>query len=127
MPMKADHFAFSVSDMDRAVKFYRDILELPVLFVEEDHDHNEKFAFLQLEGGNLELLGDLKGTLPPNPPKFLHCPHLAFNVPDMNAFCKKLAHASVSYEGPFLIPRKVTWMYFKDPDGNALEACQWLS
>ncbi|HMF32492.1 MAG TPA: VOC family protein [Candidatus Lokiarchaeia archaeon] len=127
MQIKADHFAFAVSDVDRSIAFFQEVLELPLMFVEEDPEHGEKFAFLALDGGNLEVLSSLEGNQPPAVSSFLNCPHLAIGVSDMSEFVARLDQLGVNYEGPNIIPDKVTWLYFRDPDGNVIEACQWLS
>ena len=53
---RVDHFAYAVSDMDRAIEFYTEVLGLKLLSNQFDKEHQEKYAFLELEGGNLELV-----------------------------------------------------------------------
>ena len=63
--LRNDHTAFRVRDLDRALDFYTGILGMRFLFRETDEAHGEAFAYLELEGGNLELLQSLDGTMPP--------------------------------------------------------------
>ena len=45
----------------------------------------------------------------------------------MGAAVRKLEAAGVAIaKGPLRIEGEATWMYFADPDNNALEFIQWL-
>jgi len=127
---RADHFA--VADLDRAIAFYRDVLGLPLMFRELDPIHHEAFAFLELKGGNLELLQALdeeNRPLPLAPPSLRepYCPHLALATDDLDGLQDRLrAHGVPLLKGPLEIAGKVRWLYFADPDNNVLEYVQWL-
>ena len=54
--LKNDHFAFAVSDMDRAIEFYCGMLGMKLMFREHNENDHEIFAMLELNGGNLELI-----------------------------------------------------------------------
>lgn len=130
---RLDHIAVRVADIDRAIRFYSDVLELPLLFKEEDPDHGEVFAFLELEGGNLELLAPLDGgdekSIPRTAPPLdkPYCPHIALGVDDLDRALAHLESKSVPLlDGPLIIPGKVRWLYFTDPDHNVIEYVQWL-
>jgi len=45
--------------MDEAIKFYAEKLGLQVMFREVDPVQQEEFTFLELQGGNLEILKSL--------------------------------------------------------------------
>lgn len=126
----ADHFAFEVADLDAALDFYCGTLGLKLLSRETDEVHGEAFAFLELAGGNLELLQLLRPGPPSGPPREPappYCPHLALAVDDLDAVAGRLRRKSVSIlKGPMEIPGQVRWLYFADPDGNVLELVQWL-
>lgn len=130
---RLDHVALQVSDIDRAIAFYKDVLDLPYLFKKEDRDHGEVFAYLELEGGNLELLARIDASgqpLPyaPRPVEKPYCPHVALGVDDLDASVAHLASRNVPLiDGPLLIPDTVRWLYFSDPDGNVIEYVQWLN
>lgn len=132
MMWRQDHVAFQVSDLDAAIRFYVDRLGLKLMFKEIDLEHHEAFAFLELEGGNLELLQLLdeenqpvpRETRPIAPP---YCPHLALQVPDLDAWAAQLEHANIPIvKGPLENPGKVKWLYIADPDDNIIEFVQWL-
>jgi len=98
------------------------------LFRETDEAHGEAFAYLELDGGNLELLQSLDTAMPPVPePCPPYAPHLAIATDDLATLAGALAGKGVPIlKGPMTIPGKVTWLYIADPDNNVLEFVQWL-
>jgi catechol 2,3-dioxygenase-like lactoylglutathione lyase family enzyme len=106
---KADLVYFFVSDMDRAVAFYRDVLEL-----ELGHRSGEEWA--QLGAGSIQLGLHGAGSGPVRTGGTL-----AFTVADLEAAKVKLIARGVvvGHEGggEGLGPRFVE---FNDPDGNVL-------
>jgi catechol 2,3-dioxygenase-like lactoylglutathione lyase family enzyme len=124
--LRTDHVALPVSDMDEAIKFYGKI-GLSVIFREVDLVQQEEFAFLALEGGNLELLkclahpSDKPDITPP------YCPHLALATADMSATLGMIQEQGLHLiKGPMKIEGKVTWLYIADPDNNVIEFVQWF-
>lgn len=103
----------SVSDLPRAIAFYRDVLGLPFLF--EAYD----MAFFQLAGSRLML-----GHHPDHPP----APGgacLYFDAPDLPALAAALEARGVSFSGPAVILQSeaagdLMLRSFTDPDGNLL-------
>lgn len=130
--MRADHFAFQVADLDRAIAFYTDVLGMKLMFRELDLEHREAFAFLELDGGNLELLQALDESMSPRSPatrepEAPYCPHLAIGTACLAEVVARLDAQGVPLlKGPLEIPGKVKWLYFADPDGNVLEFVEWL-
>ena len=132
MKLKADHFAFEVSDLEAAIEFYSRILGLKLLSKTMDTVHHEAFAFLELEGGNLELLQRLDESnqpvpfqKPPLQPPF--CPHLAIQSENLEGLLTDLQKKGVTVvKGPLEIPDQVKWLYISDPDHNVIEFVQWL-
>jgi len=129
---KLDHVALRVSDMDAAVAFYTEKLGLNLLFRKKDASHHEEFAFLELEGGNLELLASLDengNSIPfeaPQPEK-PYCPHVAIETQDMAELMNLAARKKIPVAaGPFEIGGEVRWVYLTDPDNNIIEFVQWL-
>ncbi len=127
-PMKVDHFAFRVSDLDASIQFYTEMLGLTLTSKTVDEKHGEAFAFLELDGGNLELLQLLNE---PNYPLYdiakPFCPHLALVSDDLDAMVAQLNMQKIPIvKGPLEIPDMVKWLYIADPDKNIIEYVQWL-
>ena len=127
--LEADHFALEVSDMDRAIRFYTEVLGLELRSRDVSEEEATEYAFLKLAGGNLELVrlldkdtaSSLGDTKPP------YCPHLALRTHNMEQTTLMLEEKQVDViEGPFEIKGVVKWIYFSDPDYNVLEFVQWL-
>jgi len=129
---KLDHVAVEVSDMNAAIDFYTQKLGLELKFSRLDEDHHEAFAFLELDGGNLELLQVLdekNEPLPFIPPDWTRscCPHVAIAVEDMAALMSQLEREQIPIvKGPMEICGSVRWIYVHDPDNNIIEFVQWL-
>jgi lactoylglutathione lyase len=125
--MKNDHVAFEVSNMDQSIRFYIQVLGLRLLFRKVNAEEQEDYAFLELTGGNLELLQRLGGEpfIKPTikPP---YCPHLALTSEDMAQTLKLIEeHHIPVIKGP-LENDESKWIYISDPDNNIIEYVQWL-
>lgn len=130
--LEADHFAFEVADMDASIKFYTETFDMKLLSRQVDEAHHEVFAFLEVAGGNLELLQMLDEDNQPiacerkemRPP---YCPHLALKTPDMEHLVSTLEEKQVTIiKGPLELPGQVKWIYIADPDNNVIEFIEWL-
>jgi len=126
---RVDHFAFEVADMDAAIAFYTGKLGLKLMFREVDEKQGEEFAFLELDGGNLELLRSL--APPAAPPKAEPaspwCPHLALVTEDMDELVARAKESGIAIlKGPLHAEGLAKWIYLCDPDGNIIEYIQWL-
>jgi len=124
-----DHTAFEVSDMDRSIEFYTETLGLKLLFRHLNEADHEEYAFLELGGGNLELIQQLdkasfeKPRL--SPP---YCPHLALTTDDMDQTLRVIREKHIPIvKGPLEIAGKERWIYISDPDNNVIEYIQWLA
>lgn len=130
--MQLDHAAFRVADLDRAIAFYTGVFGLKLMFRQKDPEHHEAFAFLEVEGGNLELLQCLDENnqpLPYAPPRIEppFTPHLAMKSDNLDQLMATLKEKGVPLiKGPLEIPGQVKWLYLADPDNNVLEFVQWL-
>lgn len=134
-----NHTSFTVSDMERSVAFYRDVLGMTVI---SDREVDTPFAetvsgipgarfrvvYLEAGGDRLELI---KYYSPPGKPlNSRTCDtgsaHLAFFVPDLKKAYQELKAKGVSFRSePLRVgggPNKDRLtVYFTDPDGIALE------
>ena len=103
---------------------------MKLLYHQVDEQHGEAFAFLELEGANLELLQHLESnTSAYTPPaiKKPYCPHFALATDDLDATVEKLNQSGIPIvDGPLEIANTVRWLYFSDPDNNIGEYIQYL-
>ncbi|MBS7699378.1 MULTISPECIES: VOC family protein [unclassified Chelatococcus] len=117
--------ALYVDDLDRAARFYRDVLGLAVLTSD-----SRFFAFdvgganvllLFKRGSTLETVTLPGGTIPPHDG---HGPlHVAFAVTtaDLGGWEERLAAAEIPIEGRTEWPKGGRSIYLRDPDGHLLE------
>jgi len=126
--VKNDHMAFRVSDMDGSLQFYTEKLGLRLMFRHLNIDEQEDYAFLELEGGNLELIQKLDNTPFEKPPLSApYCPHLALATENMDQTLALFSrHAIPIVKGPLEIEGEERWVYICDPDNNVIEYIQWL-
>jgi len=104
----------SVSDVDRSVAFYRDVLGVTFLF----RVPGQPMAFFDCDGVRLYL-----GR--PESPVFRSNPVLYFDVPDIDEAFASLVERGVEFrDEPHVVHRTDAtelWMSaFTDPDGNNL-------
>ncbi len=106
--------SITVTDVERSVAFYRDVLGLPHLFT------SGQLAFMDADGTRimLDALPEARGH---------HASALYFTVADIHAACDALTAQGVAMTGaPHMIYRHPDtgveeWMaFFADPDGNTL-------
>lgn len=128
-----DHLALRVSHLDTAIHFYCDTLGWELMSRTVDREHGEAFAYIKMQGGNLELLQLLDETGQPDayeapaiqPP---YCPHLAVRTDSLEEMVALLEQKNIPIiEGPLEIPDLVKWLYIADPDRNIIEFVQWLT
>ena len=126
MMIKNDHTAFQVSDLEAAIKFYTSALGLRLMFSKVNAEEGEAYAFLELEGGNLELIQTLEAPFRRSPIAAPYCPHLAIRTDSMATTLEMVrAHSIEIIKGPLEIPGEEKWLYVSDPDGNVIEYIEW--
>lgn len=133
------HASITVSDIQRSIEFYRDILGLELMFTRESS--SEKLSkSLGVENAHLKIAmfkaGDdflelIEYSNPKCDPKLLRpCDvgsmHVAFQVSDIAALESKLEKHGYKFNAPpsFIQDGPMKgwlWAYFKDPDGAQLE------
>ncbi len=123
-----DHTAFRVRDLDASIRFYTEALGLKLLFRNINQEEGEAYAFLELEGGNLELIQTLNEPYVPSEIRAPYCPHLALSTDDLLKVLEDLRASGVRLvKGPLEIPGKEKWLYLSDPDNNVIEYIEWIS
>jgi lactoylglutathione lyase len=126
---KNDHMAFEVSNMDESIKFYTQVLGLRLIFRKVNAEEQEDYAFLELEGGNLELiqrLDDVPFEKPQLKPPY--CPHVALTTEDIANTLRIIEDRHIPIvKGPLEIEGEEKWLYISDPDNNVIEYIQWMS
>lgn len=123
-----DDTAYRVSDLDAAIRFYTESLGLRLLRRGISEVVQEASAFLELEGGNLELIQTL--NIPFVRPKIEppYCPHLGLETADMDNILALIKAKRIPVVQELKeIPGNEKWIYISDPDGNVIEYIQWIS
>lgn len=144
MSNKLHHTGYTVSDLDRSVAFYRDLLGCEVIAEQEKQggylaaivgypDAHVRMAHLRLPGGDhvIELFQYLapEGGRPEIEPKNVGAAHLCFLTDDLHEVYERLAAAGVTFVSP---PVEVDTgintggyaLYLRDPDGIVVELFQ---
>jgi methylmalonyl-CoA/ethylmalonyl-CoA epimerase len=131
MLKKIDHIGIAVTSIDEAIPFYRDMLGMALLGVEEVAEQRVKVAMLQIGESKIELL---EPTSPDSPvAKFLEkngpgVHHLAYEVEDIDAAILKLER-----EGTRMIDHtsragahgaRIAFIHPKSSGGVLTELCQ---
>ncbi len=118
-----DHVAVTVADMERSVRFYRDVMGFKVLGRVQPR---EGFTIVCIGTGNdafLELFHFASGS---KPLEFensdVGLKHIAFKVDDVEGIAAKLHEHNVEFTvEPTSAKGGIRVAFFKDPDGNLLE------
>ena len=135
MDLSIGHTGFVVSDMERSVAFYRDVMGFPVVDdVEREGDYIESMldvpgarvrtVFIDVCGHTLELVEYLSGSGDPvkAPNNAPGKGHISFWTSDIEADCQYLAGKGVKFvSSPQYGPTGGAAVYFLDPDGITLE------
>jgi len=140
------HTGYTVSDLDRSVAFYRDLMGLEVLAQQEKQGGylaaivGYPFAHVRMahlrapaSGHVLELFEYIapKGETPERiEPRDVGTAHLCFLVDDLDAVYRRLVDAGVEtfVSAPVLVDTGINTggygIYLRDPDGIVLEIFQ---
>lgn len=137
-----EHTGICVSDLDRSIAFYRDVMGFTMIKREEPKATRARklgvpgsviqiAVFEYAKGYQLELIQYLE---PPNPNTYgepvnsLGQVHISFKVDDIEKEIERMSKLGVEFvggndcevnaEGPL---KGWKWVYFKDPDGTNLE------
>lgn len=117
--------ALYVDDLERARRFYEDVLGLKAAFADQRlcafEVASASVLLLFPRGKTLETVTMPGGTIPPHDG---HGPlHVAFAIArdELAAWEARLSVHGVAVEGRTEWPRGGTSIYFRDPDGHLLE------
>jgi lactoylglutathione lyase len=119
--MKYLHTMVRISDVDRSLRFYRDLLGLREIRRREDDKGRYTLIFLAAPGQDetpIEL------TFNWDPEEYAggrNFGHLAYEVDDIYALCQKLMDAGVAINRP---PRDGRMAFVRSPDNISIELLQ---
>jgi len=135
--LTAHHYGLIVSDLDRAVAFYRDTLGLEVLseftvsgaaFAEavDVPGATGRFAHLDAGGARVELVEyDPPGEDRPAPAvNDAGGTHLGLSVPDLDAFHDGLPEEVATLSAPRTTESGTRICFLRDPEGNLVEVVE---
>jgi catechol 2,3-dioxygenase-like lactoylglutathione lyase family enzyme len=125
------HVALEVSDLEKSINFYKDILEMKLVSLEDVPEEDLKVAFMTSGNCEIEMIcrKDRKNM------KYAssissHFPHLAFEVEDVGEVMKELVSKGIKFDHDrpqHCFGGKVEFITFKGPDGEPLEISRRLS
>ncbi|WP_435157985.1 VOC family protein [Haladaptatus sp. DFWS20] len=132
--LNAHHFGVTVTELDRAVEFYRDILDLTVIdqFTVSGTSFSTavsvegatgRFAHLSAGGARVELIEyDPAGEKrPENAINEPGAKHLGLEVDDIDTFFETLPKNVETLSKPQTTESGSRILFFRDPDGNLIE------
>jgi lactoylglutathione lyase len=141
--LSANHIGLTVTDLNRSIAFYRDLLGFHVAYERGEVTAEYmprlvgipgarlKIAGLDIPGLHLDLIEYLspKGAAQAGPPNDVGNIHVGFTVDDVWAAYRSMSAAGVHFKSepvsPTVGPNKGGWaVYFVDLDGVTLEMIQ---
>ncbi|PLR95912.1 VOC family protein [Bacillus sp. T33-2] len=122
---KIEHVGVMVSDLNKSIAFYKDILGFELLDQFDANEPSVNLAFLgDKESGQIfvELISGKTDTFPVEGK--VH--HLAFTVDSIQEEIERLTSLQVEFatEEPEILVNGSKYIFFKGPDGESLELFQ---
>lgn len=131
--LRIAHPAFSGSHREETLHFYRDILGMEVVLLQDNLDvpQEDHFFFYVGEDNFIAYFLPKPGVdtgLPPAKSGSGWLDHLAIDVDpgSINAWAERLRAAGVDFDGPIDRGYERS-VYFKDPNGVTIELLSWLT
>ncbi|WP_206881278.1 VOC family protein [Alicyclobacillus mali (ex Roth et al. 2021)] len=122
--IKLEHTGVMVSNLDRSIAFYTDVLGMELLGTLDHNTPGIRLAFLSYPGqtAQLELIEGYADELPDEGQ--VH--HLAITVDDIEAEVDRLRAEGVRFldEAITTLPNGARYIFFSGPDGERLELFQ---
>jgi len=120
-----DHLALVTTDVERAARFFVDLLGFKESGRLENTSHSGTIVFVSLGGTQIELFGTGQAGAAAGAGDAVGFKHLALLVDDIDAEYERLKAAGVEFPMvPTTVESGLRIAFFKDPDGNALELMQ---
>jgi lactoylglutathione lyase len=111
-----------VSDLDRSLAFYQDLLGLPLL--ERFHGVGNEIAMLgETDGTHLELIVKEGAPLPAQPGQGLS---LGFGPEDIGAVLAQLQGAGLTVSPPVSPNPTMKFYFVPDPDGYVIQLVEFI-
>jgi methylmalonyl-CoA/ethylmalonyl-CoA epimerase len=131
-PVKINHIAVVVPDVEAALTFWRDALGLPLAYLEHNENEAVDIAFLPIGEGEIELIAPFtedSGVAKYLAKKGAGLHHLCINVEDIELTLTRLASMGVELINPTPLTRpdgvtRYAFIHPKSTGGVLLELYQ---
>ncbi len=120
MMIKQNHIAINVSDRDKAVAFYRDVLGFSILSEKARPHKHDILIFMESHGVVIELFVDATRPARLTEPEALGLRHLCFTVADARQTWERIKALGYDPE-PIRQCPGYRMFFVKDPDGLPIE------
>ena len=121
------HPAFNVTDMDKSMHFYSDVLGFKFLFQLKDDQGKPWINYLKVADMQfVELFYGGTKTATTDSRTEIGFNHLCLEVEDIKAAIKELEDKGVVLDKPLKQGSDLNWQtWIRDPDGNRIELMQF--